>query len=313
MPASSIYVTYTTTVQGQVQTVTFTYTPTTSTPGALLVCLAHGIHRHHSDCVCDIQLLYLFYSWKQSSYKYKQLKNKQPYIRDHDHYHDDQQSHIILKLSKSDSSFARPDVALRTPTVVAGSTTSATANVDDALFTVNMPFAVSLYGVASTTITVSSNGILAVASPVTTAYNNAALPQYSVCGTGLLAFWDDLIINSGRTQGIFWSSEGKSPSRSITFEFYESKYQAPDTYAHFLVSFWENLPGIATIDFLNITDGGISATVGGQSQAANLYAQYSFNQAVINNGLLITLNSTTNSWYTGYPPGIFAMPGAIYS
>ncbi|KAI7378267.1 hypothetical protein KC336_g19417, partial [Hortaea werneckii] len=155
--------------------------------------------------------------------------------------------------------------------------------------------------------------ILAVASPVTTAYNNAALPQYSVCGTGLLAFWDDLIINSGRTQGIFWSSEGKSPSRSITFEFYESKYQAPDTYAHFLVSFWENLPGIATIDFLNITDGGVSATVGGQSQAANLYAQYSFNQAVINNGLLITLNSTTNSWYTGYPPGIFAMPGAIYS
>ncbi|KAI7497369.1 hypothetical protein KC367_g5956 [Hortaea werneckii] len=305
MPASSIYVTYTTTVQGQVQTVTFTYTPTTSTPGALLVCLAHGINRHYSNCVCDIQLFYLFYSRKQSGYKYKQLKYKQPCICHHDHNYDNNTSNIVLKFSKN--------VALRTPTVVAGSTTSATANVDDALFTVNMPFAVSLYGVASTTITVSSNGILAVASPVTTAYNNAALPQYSVCGTGLLAFWDDLIINSGRTQGIFWSSEGKSPSRSITFEFYESKYQAPDTYAHFLVSFWENLPGIATIDFLNITDGGVSATVGGQSQAANLYAQYSFNQAVINNGLLITLNSTTNSWYTGYPPGIFAMPGAIYS
>lgn len=138
-------------------------------------------------------------------------------------------------------------MALRTPTVVAGSTTFATANVDDNLFAVTVPFAVSLYGVASTTITVTSNGvrlylsrrlpssthtqqILAVASPVTTAYNNAALPQYSVCGTGLLAFWDDLIINAGRTQGIFWSSEGKSPSRSITFEFYESKYQAPDTY-----------------------------------------------------------------------------------
>ncbi|KAI7352702.1 hypothetical protein KC354_g11875 [Hortaea werneckii] len=305
MPASSIYVTYTTTVQGQVQTVTFTYTPTTSTPGALLVCLAHGINRHYSNCVCDIQLFYLFYSRKQSGYKYKQLKYKQPCICHHDHNYDNNTTNIVLKFSKN--------VALRTPTVVAGSTTSATANVDDALFTVNMPFAVSLYGVASTTITVSSNGILAVASPVTTAYNNAALPQYSVCGTGLLAFWDDLIINSGRTQGIFWSSEGKPPSRSITFEFYESKYQAPDTYAHFLVSFWENLPGIATIDFLNITDGGVSATVGGQSQAANLYAQYSFNQAVINNGLLITLNSTTNSWYTGYPPGIFAMPGAIYS
>lgn len=144
-------------------------------------------------------------------------------------------------------------MALRTPTVVAGSTTSATANVDDAVFAVNVPFAVSLYGVASTTITVTSNGvrlcplhplpssthmqqILAVASPVTTAYNNAALPQYSVCGTGLLAFWDDLIINAGRTQGIFWSSEGKSPSRSITFEFYESKYQAPDTYGESLPS-----------------------------------------------------------------------------
>ncbi|KAI7542230.1 hypothetical protein KC331_g8101 [Hortaea werneckii] len=310
MPASSIYVTYTTTVQGQVQTVTFTYTPTTSTPGALLLCLAHGIHRHHSNCVRDIQLLYLFYSWEQSGYKYKQLKNEQPCICDYDHDNDNDKNHIILKFSKR-------------------STTSATANVDDNFFAVTVPFAVSLYGVASTTITVTSNGvrhilsnplpssthtqqILAVASPVTTAYNNAALPQYSVCGTGLLAFWDDLIINTGRTQGIFWSSEGRSPSRSITFEFYESKYQAPDTYAHFLVSFWEDRPGIATIDFLNITDNGISATVGGQGQAANLFAQYSFNQAVINNGLLITLNSTTNSWYTGYPPGIFAIPGAIY-
>ncbi|KAI6982606.1 hypothetical protein KC332_g12735 [Hortaea werneckii] len=293
MPASSIYVTYTTTVQGQVQTVTFTYTPTTSTPGALLLCLAHGIYRHHSNCVRDVQLFYLFHSWKQSCYKYKQLQNKQPCIRNDNHDLDNDKS-LILKLSKR-------------------STTSATANVDDALFAVNVPFAVSLYGVASTTITVTSNGILAVASPVTTAYQNAALPQYSVCGTGLLAFWDDLIVNTGRTQGIFWSSEGKSPSRSITFEFYESHYQAPDTYAHFLVSFWENLPGIATIDFLNITDNGVSATVGGQSQAAGLYAQYSFNQAVINNGLLITLNSTTNSWYTGHPPGIFAMPGAIYS
>ncbi|KAI7471665.1 hypothetical protein KC351_g12033 [Hortaea werneckii] len=305
MPASSIYVTYTTTVQGQVQTVTFTYTPTTSTPGALLLCLAHGIYRHHSNCVRDVRLLCLFYFWKLLGYKHKQLKNKQPCICDHHHNHDNNKSYIILKLSKN--------VALRTPTVIAGSTTSATANVDDALFAVDMPFAVSLYGVASTTITVTSNGILAVASPVTTAYQNAALPQYSVCGTGLLAFWDDLIVNTGRTQGIFWSSEGKSPSRSITFEFYESHYQAPDTYAHFLVSFWENLPGIATIDFLNITDNGVSATVGGQSQAAGLYAQYSFNQAVIDNGLLITLNSTTDSWYTGYPPGIFAMPGAIYS
>ncbi|KAI7322211.1 hypothetical protein KC315_g8902 [Hortaea werneckii] len=293
MPASSIYVTYTTTVQGQVQTVTFTYTPTTSTPGALLLCLAHGIYRHHSNCVRDIQLLFFFHFGKQFGYKYKQLKNKQPCVCDYDYDHNNDKDHIILKFSKR-------------------STTSATANVDDNLFAVTVPFAVSLYGVASTTITVTSNGILAVASPVTTAYNNAALPQYSVCGTGLLAFWDDLIINAGRTQGIFWSSEGKSPSRSITFEFYESKYQAPDTYAHFLVSFWEDRPGIATIDFLNITDNGISATVGGQGQAANLFAQYSFNQAVINNGLLITLNSTTNSWYTGYPPGIFAMPGAIY-
>ncbi|KAI7261952.1 hypothetical protein KC345_g9608 [Hortaea werneckii] len=274
MPASSIYVTYTTTVQGQVSTVTFTYTPTTSTPGALLLCLAHGIHRHHSNCVRDVQLFYLFYFWKQSGYKYEQLKNQQPCVCDHDHNYNHHKSHIIPKLPKN--------VALRTLTVIAGSTTSATANVDDALFAVNVPFAVSLYGVASTTITVTSNGILAVASPVTTAYQNAALTQYSVCGTGLLAFWDDLIANSGRAQ------------------------------AHFLVSFWENLPGIATIDFLNITDNGVSATVGGQSRAAGLYAQYSFNQAVINNGLLITLNSTTNSWYTGYPPGIFAMPGAIY-
>jgi len=63
-------------------------------------------------------------------------------------------------------------------------------------------------------------------------------------------------------QGIFYNYDGTSPKRGITFEFAESEFNANSAYIHFLVSFFENLPNIVTVCYLNITDSGVSATVG---------------------------------------------------
>jgi hypothetical protein len=60
-------------------------------------------------------------------------------------------------------------------------------------------------------------------------------------------FWDDLYFQEGETHSIFYQYEGTAPNRSLTFEWYGTKYSAKGTYfAHFLVSFYEALPSWTT-------------------------------------------------------------------
>ncbi|KAK3667348.1 hypothetical protein LTR22_001864 [Elasticomyces elasticus] len=230
VPASSIYVTYTTTAQGQVSTVTLTYTQTTSTSPA-------------------------------------------------------------ARATTSSASFVRPAVALRSPTVIAGNTVSVASQVDDAKYTVTIPFAITVYDVASSTIGVSSNGILGL-SAVTTDYANAVLPAYTINSVGVFPCWDDMIINVGAPQGIFYGVEGTAPNRAITFEWYCSQYNNVTFYYHFLVSFWENMPNVTTFDYLNMSNSGISATSGIEAQGPAKYSQYSFNQAVLTSGKIISFNNS---------------------
>lgn len=103
-------------------------------------------------------------------------------------------------------------------------------------------------------------------SSLTNAYSNQPLPQYAVAAMGVFACWDDLFIFKGTPQGIFYGLDnGAVGSRGTTFEFYEAQYQGSTLYYHFLVSFWENLPNIVTIDYLNMTNSGSGATVGIQN------------------------------------------------
>ncbi|KAK5736342.1 hypothetical protein LTR17_007506 [Elasticomyces elasticus] len=272
VPASSIYVTYTTTAQGQVSTVTLTYTQTTSTSPA-------------------------------------------------------------ARATTSSTSFVRPAVALRSPTVIAGNTVSVASQVDDAKYTVSstlhmisrtptqlhtnstqvvIPFAITVYGVASSTIQVSSNGVLGL-SAITTDYANAVLPAYTINSVGIFPCWDDMIINVGQPQGIFYGVEGTAPNRAITFEWYLSQYNNVTFYYHFLASFWENMPNVTTFDYLNMSNSGIGATAGIEAQGPAKYSQYSFNQAILTSGKIISFNNNQNIFTAGYPPGVTAMPGAIYS
>ncbi|KAK4895773.1 hypothetical protein LTR27_006255 [Elasticomyces elasticus] len=196
--------------------------------------------------------------------------------------------------------------------VIAGNTVSVASQVDDAKYTVTIPFAITVYGVASSTIGVSSNGILGL-SAVTTDYANAVLPAYTINSVGVFPCWDDMIINVGAPQGIFYGVEGTAPNRAITFEWYCSQYNNVTFYYHFLVSFWENMPNVTTFDYLNMSNSGISATSGIEAQGPAKYSHYSFNQAVLTSGKIISFNNSQNIFTAGYPPGVTAMPGAIYS
>jgi hypothetical protein len=45
---------------------------------------------------------------------------------------------------------------------------------------------------------------------------------------------------------------------------------------------------------------------------AAAYRQYSYNQAIINNGLILTFNYTGQVWYKGLAPGFQGIPGTVY-
>ena len=93
-------------------------------------------------------------------------------------------------------------------------------------------------------------------------YNNGGLPQATTDPLGVYACWADLLINTGVPQGLYWQVDGASPNRGITFEWNTQHYNNGTDLYHFLMSFYESLPNIVTIDFLNMTGVGFASTVG---------------------------------------------------
>lgn len=184
-------------------------------------------------------------------------------------------------------SIARPAIALKTPTVICGSTTSAPTNYDDNVFNLTVPFPLTIYGVQGTAVEIGVNGVcqkqqhvLQDASdghlqiigigPVTTQYTNAVMPSYTNDATGLFPCWDDLYVYQGLPQGLFYQVTGTSPNQAITFEWLTSHYQNSTFYYHFLVSFYQNMANVTTVDHLNMSDSGNSATMGIEAQTRKL-------------------------------------------
>lgn len=81
-----------------------------------------------------------------------------------------------------------------------------------------------------------------------------------------MPFWADLFITDCTPQGIYYEVDGDAPNRELTFEYYTSKYDEGAEFFHFLVKFQENDPNAFTINYLDVSDLGTSATVGAQSE-----------------------------------------------
>ncbi|KAI4730315.1 hypothetical protein E4T49_01780 [Aureobasidium sp. EXF-10728] len=136
-------------------------------------------------------------------------------------------------------------------------------------------------------------------------YPNCLNPPYAVTDTNgnsypngcfgdVVAFglWDDLFIYQGTQQGIYYEVDGAAPNRRTSFEFYISHFSDQTQYYHFLMNFYENRPNVVNYQYLNVSDYGVSATVGVQMFSANLFKQFSYNQAVICNGMRLTFDTT---------------------
>lgn len=149
---------------------------------------------------------------------------------------------------------ARPQIALRSPIPIVGDVVSSPAEYDDFNYTYTSPWAIGFNGRSSTGCVLAINGIIGMAPVYGNAYNNAqmgAAGQTNAAVNAASPFWDDLLIARGLPQGIFYQTEGTTGNRSVTFEWYTTKYNNTINYAHFLVTFYEALPSWVTFEYAN--------------------------------------------------------------
>ncbi|KAK5696274.1 hypothetical protein LTR17_024352 [Elasticomyces elasticus] len=196
-----------------------------------------------------------------------------------------------------------PNVVLASPTAIFGDAGgNSPRDYDDQSATVEIPFAIEIYGVSSSSIVVSINGFVGLTNDPGVDFDNVPLPQsinqgvQGLPNTAVCPFWDDLYVYADTPQGVYYEVDGAAPTRNISFEWYTSHYSDPTQYYHFIATFEEANPGVTTFTYYEISDHGSSATVGMQSIQAGQSTQYSYNNGGITPGLELTYDDGSNAF-----------------
>lgn len=186
-------------------------------------------------------------------------------------------------------------------TIPAGGTVVAGSTADDAAVTLTLPagWTSSIYGVAVTSLSASTNGMLTANGAAATTFTNTALPG-AVGGTSptLFPLWDDYDMDPADTVGggIYTNTIGTAPNRQFVVEwrathFAEATTAISTNFAVVLTEGTANITYIYTLTGVGAQANGVTATVGVQRQATGTqFTQHSFNTAVIMPGT--SLNGT---------------------
>ncbi|GIK05625.1 hypothetical protein Aspvir_009738 [Aspergillus viridinutans] len=159
-------------------------------------------------------------------------------------------------------------VTLRNPIAIVGSLRGATESIDDKWFPLELPFAVSLFNQCTNKVFVTDNGILSLDSAGGTGEQQRTgqvLPFYDqIAPYSMFPFWTDLKICEGKPHGIYYEIVGQPGSRSLTVEWYVTRYSKEDQYFHFNMRIDEAHPNIVTYQYYDAVDKGAQCTIGVQ-------------------------------------------------
>jgi hypothetical protein len=146
---------------------------------------------------------------------------------------------------------------------------------DDCTTPVSLPFAVSLYGNAYTSLIASSNGNLQFGSNSASLGNVCTLPTATFTGgPTIMAHWDDLRTDQigGSGRGIFTSESGVPGARRFNIEYRASLFRSNTENVNFIISFYEN-QSYFDIFYVSIAQDGNSATAAVQANGTAGSAQ----------------------------------------
>jgi hypothetical protein len=165
---------------------------------------------------------------------------------------------------------------------------------DDSEANITIPFGFTFYGVTSSNLRVGNNGgILFNATTGDVGVTNATLPNGTI-GLAMLPFWDDMDSDTGN---VYWEVQGAAPNRTLIVEWYNRPHYSNVGAATFEAILYEG-SNVIEYHYLDTNFGnasydfGVSATVG-INQDASIALQYSYNQAVITDGLALRFEAVT--------------------
>jgi len=183
-------------------------------------------------------------------------------------------------------------------------TTDIGNHCDDCTTLVALPFPVTLYGTAYTSLRVSSNGTMQFTTN-DSSYANACLPQVATLGVAICPHWDDLLTDAAG-DGIFTSVRGSAPNRIFNVE-WRTRYYSGGGNADFEVRLFEDNSHFEII-FGQVDQGGRDATVGVQHTTFPA-TQYECNTV----GLISPGTRISFACYNGPTGTASAFPNPIYA
>jgi hypothetical protein len=189
-------------------------------------------------------------------------------------------------------------VTLRNPIAIVGGLRGAAENIDDKWFPLELPFAISLFNYSTSKIFVTDNGILsldAAGGTSGTQRTGQVLPFYDeIPAYSMFPFWTDLKICQGKPHGIYYEIVGEPGSRSLTVEWYMTRWSKEDQYFHFNLRIDEAHPNIVTYQYYDAVDKGAECTIGVQG-ANGVFKMFSHNEAKVNPGLRLVFDTAENT------------------
>ncbi|KAF5986350.1 peptidase s8 s53 subtilisin kexin sedolisin [Fusarium coicis] len=128
-----------------------------------------------------------------------------------------------------------------------------------------VPFPIGVFGVSSTSVFVSPNGLLSLDTGSST-YNNNPLPRTNILAVSILPYWDDQYFRRDTCNtGVFYDVYETGRSQTLTVEWHVGSNADTGFNEHYTASFFEDYPGLVRFEYYTITRHGGSATIGVQN------------------------------------------------
>ncbi|MEU9360586.1 S8 family serine peptidase [Streptomyces sp. NPDC048301] len=171
---------------------------------------------------------------------------------------------------------------------IAGSKKVALSGDEDSA-TVSLPFSVKHYGVAYSTASVTTDGLVNFLSSRVGDYNNTALPTTGVNAVkGFVApLWDDLTLD--KKSSVQTATTGAKGSRKFAIVWNNAAYANGTAGRATFEAVFDEATGAVTFQYKSVADQGEGATVGIADQAGTDAFQYAYNQPVIADGTAVSL------------------------
>lgn len=153
---------------------------------------------------------------------------------------------------------------------------------DEDAATIPLPFSVKLYGVAYSTTSVTTDGMLNFLAPRVGDYANTSLPTVNNPNGFIAPLWDDLTLD--KKSSVQTATTGSKGSRKFAVVWNKAALADGASGRATFEAVFDEATGAVTFQYETVPGQGASATVGIQNQAGTDALQYSFNQSVLTGG-----------------------------